>query len=282
MSFKVIYGILVGLYLFGMVYITYAPRKEEKAFEKKFKDGDLIVLNILLISILSIYTMFVIIQFRYLFAGSTLPYGLTFTEYARKGFFELLFLSGLNILLILITVNLTHEKQGLWSKITKGLCSYLCLVTIIMLTSSFYRMWLYNVDDGLTRLRFLVFGFLIFESIGLIITFFYIIKPKFNIVAVYLSIAILYYTILNIVPIDSIVAKNQIDLYLNNTNVGIDYILTLSPDASKQIERLKYDKTYGVKVNYYFENLDKYYNSVPFRWQRFNLSLNQAFRIVEK
>ena len=275
---KILYGILVGIYLFGLGYIMHIPPKEETV-ERKTKNGDLIILNILLVSILVIYTIFVVIQFRYLFAGAALPYGLSFTEYARQGFFELLFLSGLNILLILITVYLTKEKQGLWHKITKGLCSYLCLVTMILLLSSFYRMWLYNADDGLTRLRFLVFGFLIFESIGLIITFFYIIKPVFNIIAVYLLIGLFYYTILNMIPIDRIVAKNQIDLYLNHKNVGIEYVLTLSPDAAEEILRIKDDAVFGSKAACYLENLNKYYTGIPNRWQRFNLSLNKALEI---
>ena len=97
---------------------------------KPAKQGDTLILNILLFAIAAVYTIFAVVQFRYLFAEQTLPYGLTYTEYARKGFFELLFLTGINILL----------------------------------ASSFYRMWLYNEDDGLTRLRFLVFGFLIFEG----------------------------------------------------------------------------------------------------------------------
>lgn len=276
--FKAIYGLLVGLYLFGLVYIAYAPKENIQTSEVKRRSGDLLILNILLFSILLIYTMFVIIQFRYLFAGGQLPYGLTFTEYARKGFFELLFLSGLNIVLILVTVMLSKEKLGLWSKITKGLCCYLCTVTIILLASSFYRMSLYSSDDGLTRLRLLVFGFLIFEALGLIITFFYILKPKFNIAAVYLIIALSYYLVINLVPIDYYIAKNQVDRYFRNEKAGIDYIVTLSTDAAPQIARLLVidDAVIKEKAVVYFDNSDRYYNSFVPRWQRFNLSVDRA------
>lgn len=280
---KTIYGVAVGLYLFGLMYIVYAPKNEEITSSIKTREGDLAILNILLISILTIYTVFVFIQFRYLFAGAQLPYGLSYTEYARKGFFELLFLSGLNIILILITVKLIRVKQGLWAKVTKYLCDYLCLVTIILLTSSFYRMWLYSSDAGLTRLRLLVFGFLIFEAIGLIVTFFYINKPNFNIVAVYLSIGLVYYLALNIVPLDSLIAKNQIDRYFNNQKQGIEYVMTLSPDAASQINRLlkseKVDERTKQLAKIYFIELENNFNNADQGWQGYNLSINRGRKI---
>jgi uncharacterized membrane protein len=92
--------------------------------------------------------------------------------YARRGFFELIFLTGVNIAFILLTVWLTKAQKSRAANLTKILCLYLCAITVILLISSFYRMWLHGYDDGLTRMRFLVFGFLIFEFIGLIFTFF--------------------------------------------------------------------------------------------------------------
>ena len=254
--FKIVIGFVVGFYLFGLFYSSYQT-KPEKEIKTKERNGDLIVLNILLISILVVYTIFVIIQFKYLFADrNNLPYGLTYTYYARRGFFELLFLSGLNVIFILLTVWLTKAKEGNGAKFIKGLCCYLCAITIILLISSFYRMWLYNGDDGLTRLRFLVFGFLFFEAIGLIITFFYIIKPKFNIIFVYLCIGLTYYLVLNIVPMDRIIAKDQINRYFETGKGGIDYSLTLSADASPEIARLlnSNDDSIKASANEYLEN----------------------------
>ena len=278
--FKIVCGLVAGFYLFGMAYSVYQPKKEQTV-NVKTKSGDLIILNILLTSILAVYTIFVVIQFKYLFAGANeLPYGLTYTYYARRGFFELLFLSGLNIMLILLTVQLTKAQTGKWAKITKALCCYLCAVTVILLISSFYRMWLYNLDDGLTRLRFLVLWFLVFEAIGLVFTFFYIIKPKFNIVAVYLAIGLTYYLALNVVPMDRIIAKDQIDRYFLTGSGGIDYTLTLSADAAPEIMRWvnsfdERDYLNEIKVRDYLErvNLEHTNRDIPQRWQRENLSI---------
>ena len=208
---------------------------------------------------------------------------MSYAEYARSGFFELLFLSGFNIMLILVAVRLTRLRDGLGPKIAEYLCHYLCVVTIILLTSSFYRLWLYSADFGLTRLRLLVFGFLIFEAVGLLITFLYIQKPKFNIVAVYLSLGLVYYLLLNLVPIDAVIAKNQVDRYFADHKQGISYIMTLSPDAAPQIARLleseKVDDQTQQMARKYFSDLNARYSVEERGWQGYNLSIARSVKI---
>ncbi len=237
---KILAGAMVGIYLFGIVYNAYVEYDVEPR-DVKIK-GDVFIISCVMISVLAVYTFFVVIQFKYLFAGSQLPYGLNVTEYARKGFFELLGLTGVNIAGILVVTKLTEHTEGKKAMFIKSMNMYLCAVTVVLLASSFYRMLIYNETDGLTRLRFLVFGFLAFELIGLVITFFYIAKPKFNIVMVYGAIALCYYLVLNLVPMDAIIAKNQVDRYLKGERDELSYVFTLSADAASEMKRA-YDKT---------------------------------------
>lgn len=279
--FKILFGCIAGFYLFGLLYSMYQPRNEQ-IISKKKKIGDLIILFILHISVLCIYTVFVAIQFKYLFANKdNLPYDLTYTEYARQGFFELLFLTGLNIIFILITIRVTKEKTGKPLRFIKISCGYLCAITMILLISSFYRMWLYNIDLGFTRLRFLVFGFLILEAVGLIFTFFYIVKPKFNIIAVYSIIGLIYYLILNIVPIDVIIAKDHVQRFIGKGEAGIEYLVTLSIDAAPEILKLLESDNQSIRdIAYnYFENNREYYNNYMKYWQQWNLSVNRFMNI---
>lgn len=280
---KIIMGILAGLYLFGTVYTAYLPKKATAQTETKYKQGDLIIINVLLSSILVIYTVFVIIQFRYLFAGSTaLPHNLSYTEYARKGFFELLALTGINIALILSVIHLTKTYTAKQKWYTVALCLYLCAVTFVLLASSLYRMWLYSEDDGLTRLRFMVFGFLLFEAVGLIATLFYVVKPKFNIISIYCMIGVIYYVVLNIVPMDYIIAENQVQKYIRGERNDIFYVGTLSCDAVSPIYDLLVQqedpelKTEGILC--ISSIMDE--EPIPDRWQRFNLSRYKAEKYI--
>lgn len=279
--FKIVCGIAVGLFLFGTIYHAHTNNITRPEKERNIK-GDLIIINILLSSLLIVYTLFVVIQFKYLFAGSSLPNGLTYTDYARKGFFELLALTFVNIVLILTSIKLTKKSEIKWSLLTKIFCHYLCAVTLVLLISSFYRMFLYTNDDGLTRLRFFVMGFLIFEAIGLLITFLYIAKPKFNICLMYTIIALVYYMILNIIPTDNIIAKNQIDKYLENERDDLAYIFTLSADAAPAIEFLLDNTTDNEMIEEayrFLRDVNKPY--LPPRWQRYNLSTERATKIFE-
>ncbi len=275
-------GVSAGLYAIGCLYISHTgiplPAKEKKAIR-----CDLMIINTFLTVILAVYTLFVIIQFRYLFAGDTLPQGLSYTEYARKGFFELLGLTGVNIFLILLVMHLTQETEGIWSKITHVLCHYLCAVTVVLLVSSFYRMYLYTADDGLTRLRLFVMGFLVFEAIGLLATFVYIAKPKFSITGVYLALALFYYCLLNLIPTDNIIAQNQIDKYLSGKREAVDYIFTLSADAAPAMEVLYQksdDASHPSRIIAFLE--DNTASDIPKRWQRYNFSVVQAKKILER
>jgi len=273
-------GVLAGLILFGILYGVHRGRPAREPAVPKTKSGDLMILNIVLISVLLIYTLFVVIQFRYLFARPDhLPYGLDFVHYARRGFFELLALTGVNILFILIAVWLSKAQTGRWAKLTKILCLYLCAVTMVLLVSSFYRMWLYGSDDGLTRLRFLVFGFLFFEAIGLVATFFYIIRPKFNIIAIYCVIALSYYLLLNIVPMDRMIARDQINRYFHTGRGGIHYTLTLSSDAAPEIERLlEADNPETRKRAEQYLEWAEHIDSTRTNWRQWNLSIDRASR----
>ena len=276
---RLIAAAFVSLYLFGILFCILAVKKEQKErLETVHKTGDCLILNIVLTSVLLVYTAFIIIQIRYLFAPpDNLPHGITFEAYARRGFFELLFLTGVNIVFILITVALTKTQSGRGAQITKYLCLYLCAVTVVLLISSFYRMWLHGSDDGLTRMRLLVFGFLFFEAIGLIATFFYILKPKFNIVSVYALIALTYFLVLNLVPIDRVVARDQVSRYFQTGKAGIDYVMTLSPDAAPEVARLLHSESAHTRhrAGDFLLTIEEFETS----WRQWNLSIDRGRRL---
>lgn len=296
--YKIVIGTFAGLYLFGHMYSVFA--KDEKdiiniinnqatTVSRKIK-GDEIVFNILLVSILIVYSIFIVIQFKYLFSGGALPKGLNYSEYARRGFFELIFLSVLNIALILLTTYILkdkiYENKNNWALFTKLMLIYLCVITGILLVSSYYRMSLYDSAYGFTRLRVLVYIFLIYEAIGLIATLAFILKHNFNILAVYAAIGLTFYLTLNVIKIDELIAKRNIDMYLSGEaeNIDIDYLMTLSTDALPQIMRLT-DKDVQImtriKTMNYLENISKTYSHMENNWQSYNLSIKRNMDLLK-
>ncbi|QSX05070.1 DUF4173 domain-containing protein [Sedimentibacter sp. zth1] len=314
---KIIIGFLAGLYLFGLFYNPFdklnrkeAPKKlcenftseqnkinelknimgmNDEVSSKDINKGDFIVINIVLTSVLIVYTLFTFVQFKYLFSGKAIPYGFTYAEYARRGFFELLFLSIINIGLIYIITVISKFKDTLSHKngfiLSKGFLFYLCTITVVLLISSYYRMHLYNSAYGLTRLRILVLIFLVFEAAALIVLFYYIYKPNFNIIFVYTFMCLIFYLTVNLANIDYFIAKNNIDMYYEGNHeakdLDTDYLFSLSADAAPQIARFLDDTNskYYIEAKYYFERNFEECNELS-NWQSFNLSRKRANDIL--
>jgi hypothetical protein len=109
-----------------------------------------------------------------------------------------------------------------------------------------------------------------------------VIQFKYLFAAIYLIIGLTYYLILNIVPMDAIIAKSQIDRYFSTGKAGIEYILSLSADAAPQIARLldtnyvdRYNAAPSAKNAYFDYNYNKYNYGIEPRWQRWNLSVSR-------
>ncbi|MBR3811941.1 MAG: DUF4173 domain-containing protein [Agathobacter sp.] len=154
---------------------TYLAKKELKEETKDYRKWEPLI-GIPVATVLSLlYLVFSAIQIVYLFMGKMqLPAGYTYAEYAREGFFQLLAVSILNLVIVL--VGLYFFKP---SMILKAVLTVMSLCTFIMIASSALRMVIYIQYYYLTFLRILVLWsllvlFLIF--VGVII---YIAKETF-------------------------------------------------------------------------------------------------------
>ena len=97
----VIRFIVILIYTFGFFgFMQVLLQKKIEVIHKETSskpfslDGIISLTFIVLLDI--VYMVFVAVQFKYFFSG-TLDSGLTYAEYARKGFFELLFVTIINL-----------------------------------------------------------------------------------------------------------------------------------------------------------------------------------------
>ena len=111
------------------------------------------VIAIIVTATLSVlYLMFSVIQILYLFIGNMqLPEGYTYSSYARQGFFQLLAVCILNLLIVLICLYLFREHTAL-----KIILTVISGCTFIMILSSALRMLMYIDRYNLTFLRIFV------------------------------------------------------------------------------------------------------------------------------
>jgi Domain of unknown function (DUF4153) len=120
----------------------------------------------------ALFLGFVAVQAVYLFGGvDTLARtGMTYSEYARRGFFELVTVAALVLGLILLFDWLTRfadRRARLAISLLHGL---LVLLTLVILASALIRMRLYQVEFGLTELRFYTTAFMAWLAAVLVLT----------------------------------------------------------------------------------------------------------------
>ena len=111
------------------------------------------IIAIIVTAALSVlYLMFSVIQILYLFIGNMrLPDGYTYSSYAREGFFQLLAVCILNLMIVLICLYLFRENSVL-----KAILTIISGCTFIMILSSALRMLMYINRYNLTFLRIFV------------------------------------------------------------------------------------------------------------------------------
>lgn len=190
-------------------------------------------------SVLFLFAAFIAVQFRYLFftvAEKELSQlgiaSLTYSEYVRKGFFELLIAaviaSGV-IMYVLRYLSFFKDRQKRIVQVFSGL---LTIETGLLLLSAAKRLFLYADAHGLTRARIFGFVFLIWLAVLLTIFFIRIVREiqKEQFFASIVIITIFVVMLINMVNIDGIIAT-QYKPTVNN-EVDYYYIVSLSADAS--------------------------------------------------
>ena len=109
-----------------------------------------------LASLVLLFTAFVAVQLAVLFGGHDHVLetaGLTYAEYAREGFWELLLTGALTLTVIGLAVMVADAPRRAHRLLLKALLGALCLLTLVVLASALHRLRLYEDAYGLTRAR---------------------------------------------------------------------------------------------------------------------------------
>ena len=124
--------------------------------------------NVALALVMALFIAFIAVQFRYLFGGEALiqvTTGLTYAEYARNGFFQLVAVAFLVLPLLLVGLWLVREESAQNKRVVRLLAIGLEGLLILIMASALYRMRLYQEAYGLTYLRLLTTAFIIWLAV---------------------------------------------------------------------------------------------------------------------
>lgn len=218
-----------------------------------------------------VYLLFSGIQIIYLFIGNmALPEGYTYAQYAREGFFQLLFVCVMNIAIVLFFLGCFKENLLL-----KILLTVISGCTYIMLASSALRMWMYIREYRLTFLRIFVLWFLALLAVLLVGVIILIYTERFPMFRYLLVVASIFYIGFSFAHPDYWVAKyNLTHPYSYSYETEDKYLQYLSADAAPAIVECKEPWVYDYKERM----LDNYNSSL----RKFNFSSWNAYRLFRE
>lgn len=283
---RVVFGSVVTLFFigaFGFIFRKIHASSAPAALGKERTLGSLET-SILFGAINLLFFVFILFQFTYLFGGNehVLAQGLTYADYARKGFFELVVVAILSYFIISVSEKQIVKREGAHLSSFKLLSSILVGEVVIILVSAFMRLSLYEHTYGFTTIRLYSHGFMIWLSVALLLLAFTIWKSgrrEVFALRVFASI-VLFLFIMNLLNPDAFIAKQNIERYTLSGKIDANYLAELSADAIPYTVILLDDKDTLVHNNFAGSlNYSQYFERSA-SWQETNLSVEKAKQLL--
>lgn len=189
-----------------------------------------------------LFTMFVGVQLTVLFGNSQHVLetdNLTYADYARGGFWQLLVVTGLTLLVLAAAVRWAPRDTPTDRILIRVILGALALLSLVIVGSALHRMNLYADTYGLTRLRLLV---PLCEA-WLGVVYLLILGAGIRLKAPWLPNAIVAAGVLALLGLaianpDNLIADRNITRYEQTHRIDTYYLSTLSPDAVPALNRL--------------------------------------------
>lgn len=263
----------VFIYVYGLLVKMSTEGIDNKTKMRQEKEP---VIGITFTGILTfIYLVFSVIQIMYLFAGNMmLPDGYSYSEYAREGFFQLLFVAFLNLLIVMFSVSVFRKH-----KVLDIILTVMSLCTYIMIASSAVRMLMYIREYDLTYLRILVLLALLMIAAVMTGTVISIYSSRFPLLRYTVFAVGIIWIAFSFCRPGYLIAKynvNQMDAYIPRADIR--YLTSLGDDAAPALcelaEKLDDDDKY-ILSEYFQDIMDDWKENDHIRG--FNVAKYQAY-----
>jgi hypothetical protein len=189
-----------------------------------------------------LFASFVAVQLTVLFGGrrhvlSTA--GLTYAQYARQGFWQLLAVTALTLAVVAVAVRKAARASQPDKTIVRALLGTLCILALVIVASAIHRMSTYEQAYGFTRLRVFVTGTEFWLGAVLILVLIAGIRMSGSWLpqAVLASAVVAMLTLAAINP-DAYIARHDVARYYRTGQLDPAYLATLSADAYPALARL--------------------------------------------
>lgn len=223
-----LFEVALGLGL-GVLVVTYGVSlrygKTKTMKKGSFRGIDTVYLVSFLSAIALCYLLYLFSQLAYFFSAfrGLLPEGeVSFSSYARNGFFEMCVIAVINLALVLLTLFLAKKAEGRLPLPLKILCSFVAVFTLIIIASAISKMLLYIAKYHLTVLRLTTSAFMLFLAVVFLAVILRIYTDKVNLFLTSLIAAACTLLVLGTVNVNAVCAKYNYEKHLDDPASLVD------------------------------------------------------------
>lgn len=243
---RLFWALVFTPFVFSLLYALAHPKLLCPPEEKKGLRVDALGFVLALAAVDGLYLAFLAVQSAGLFGGPEYveSLGVSYAEWARSGFFQMAGVTVVNLSLTLASLCLSRREGREWTAL-RWLCALLAGESLVLLASAAWKMTLYVSAYGLSFKRCMTYWGMGMMALFLLAGLWKVRRPDFRFCKWAFPLALAGWLVINCVPVDYLVAKNQVDRYLSGESpaVSVQYLLYgLSYDTISQLERLDGEK----------------------------------------
>ncbi len=239
---SVIMGTLLAILLFTSVFAASKKiikidsvnqtEKTDEPKKTKFSGVSSTPVTAFLSTISVVYVVYLFSQLAYFFDvfSGLLPQHFSHAQYARRGFFEMTVICGINIGLIALSLLISKkDKKGNQPLAVRLLCGFICLFSLVIVATVIGKLVMYMGFYGLTELRIYTSLFSVCAAIVIIFVGIRLFLPRFA----YFRAAAATLAILSVgiafADVNTTIARYNTQAYLNGylAQVDVDYLRSL-------------------------------------------------------
>jgi hypothetical protein len=248
--FRCIY-ILIGAYALAGIFLHAAQKSQDEklvGMDKPLVPQFLGFTEaaVVLGAVVVLFALFAVVQFQYFFGGQTNigVQGYTFSEYARRGFGELVMVALFSMLLFLSLSAVAKRQNQTQRWVFSGLGLGMVALVGVMLASAFQRLVLYEAAYGFSRLRAYTHVFMIWLGVLLAVVVLLDILRKeraFALAALLASIG--FAATLTLMNVDGFIVRQNVARAVAGESLDVAYLASLSADSVPALVAAYQDQT---------------------------------------
>lgn len=247
---------------------------------------------IVLGSVVTLFVLFVIVQFQYFFGGEVNigVEGYTYSQYARSGFNELIWVALCSLVMSLGLSTITRRETDWQKRIYSGLSVALLASVLVILVSAYQRLAIAIDWHGFSRLRLYPRVFLIWVGLLFIaVIALEVIRREryFALAAVLASIG--FAVSLSLLNVDASIVRHNAYRTREGKHFNVNHLTSLSADAVPALAEAFMDRSLPVETRdglgaalVCFLNSDLYADFPTLDWRSFTFSQWAAVKALDR